>query len=74
MTALVDDKDDWSPITYPVRQHLLGRGAQFLRLSAQPRITKHPVIGSAGESVAYPASFAVFGGFIAYQLYRCSHP
>ena len=62
--------------TSSVRPQLLGRAARFLRfLSAQPRRGEDRCssIGLLREKLwAYPASFVVFGAFIAYQLYRYS--
>jgi uncharacterized membrane protein len=73
---LVDDKDDW------VANHLLQFASTFsvaehnfyaFYLLSHGLIKTVLVIGLLREKLwAYPASFAVFGGFIAYQLYRYS--
>jgi uncharacterized membrane protein len=73
---LVDDKDDW------VATHLLDFAQHFsvaehhfyaFYLLSHGIIKSIVVIGLLREKLwAYPASFAVFGAFIAYQLYRYS--
>ena len=73
---LVDDKDDW------VANHLLQFASTFsvaehnfyaFYLLSHGIIKSILVVGLLREKLwAYPASFAVFGGFIAYQLYRYS--
>ena len=73
---LVDDKDDW------VANHLLDFAQHFsvaehhfyaFYLLSHGIIKSVLVIGLLREKLwAYPASFAVFGAFIAYQLYRYS--
>ena len=71
---LVEDKHDW------VANHLLEFARTFsvaehnfyaFYLLSHGIIKSILVIGLLREKLwAYPASFAVFGGFIAYQLYR----
>ena len=73
---LVDDKDDW------VANHLLQFASTFsveahnfyaFYLLSHGIIKTILVIGLLREKLwAYPASLAVFGAFIAYQLYRYS--
>ena len=74
--ALVEDKHDW------VANHLLEFARTFsvaehhfyaFYLLSHGLIKSVLVIGLLREKLwAYPASFAVFGAFIAYQLYRYS--
>jgi uncharacterized membrane protein len=71
---LVEDKHDW------IANHLLEFSRNFsvaehhfyaFYLLSHGLIKSVLVIGLLRERLwAYPASFAVFGGFIAYQLYR----
>ena len=71
---LVEDKNDW------IATHLLQFAQTFsvaehnfyaFYLLSHGVIKSILVIGLLRERLwAYPASFAVFGGFIAYQLYR----
>ena len=71
---LVEDKNDW------IATHLLQFAQTFsvaehnfyaLYLLSHGVIKSILVIGLLRERLwAYPASFAVFGSFIAYQLYR----
>jgi uncharacterized membrane protein len=71
---LVEDPDDW------VGTHLLEFARHFsvadhnfyaFYLLSHGLIKSVLVVGLLRERLwAYPASFAVFGGFIAYQLYR----
>ena len=71
---LVDDNDDW------IATHLLDFARTFsvaehhfyaFYLLSHGIIKSVLVIGLLREKLwAYPASFAVFGAFIAYQLYR----
>jgi uncharacterized membrane protein len=73
---LVEDKNDW------VATHLLDFARTFsvaehnfyaFYLLSHGLIKTVLVIGLLRERLwAYPASFAVFGAFIAYQLYRYS--
>src|SRR6476620_9956499 len=73
---LVDDKDDW------IANHLLHFAQTFsvaehnfyaFYLLSHGIIKSILVIGLLRERLwAYPASFAVFGAFIGYQLYRYS--
>ncbi|MES2135870.1 MAG: DUF2127 domain-containing protein [Pseudomonadota bacterium] len=73
---LVDDPDDW------VGTHLLEFARHFslaehnfyaFYLLSHGVVKSILVIGLLREKLwAYPASFAVFGAFIAYQLYRYS--
>ena len=73
---LVEDKNDW------VANHLLQFAQTFsvaehnfyaFYLLSHGLIKSVLVIGLLRERLwAYPASFAVFGAFIAYQLYRYS--
>jgi uncharacterized membrane protein len=73
---LIEDKHDW------VANHLLDFARHFsvaehhfyaFYLLSHGLIKSVLVIGLLRERLwAYPASFAVFGGFIAYQLYRYS--
>ena len=73
---LVEDKHDW------VANHLLAFARTFsvaehhfyaFYLLSHGLIKSVLVIGLLREKLwAYPASFAVFGAFIAYQLYRYS--
>jgi len=73
---LIDDPDDW------VGTHLLEFARTFsvaehnfyaFYLLSHGIIKTILVIGLLREKLwAYPASFAVFGAFIAYQLYRFS--
>ena len=73
---LVEDKDDW------IANHLLQFAQTFsvaehnfyaFYLLSHGLIKTVLVIGLLREKLwAYPASFAVFGAFIAYQLYRYS--
>jgi uncharacterized membrane protein len=73
---LVEDKNDW------VATHLLDFARTFsvaehnfyaFYLLSHGLIKSVLVIGLLRERLwAYPASFAVFGAFIAYQLYRYS--
>jgi uncharacterized membrane protein len=73
---LIEDKDDW------VATHLLQFAQTFsvaehhfyaFYLLSHGLIKSVLVIGLLRERLwAYPASFAVFGAFIAYQLYRYS--
>ncbi len=71
---LIEDGDDW------VANHLLTFAQGFsveahhfyaFYLLSHGIVKSILVIGLLREKLwAYPASFAVFGGFIAYQLYR----
>lgn len=73
---LVEDKNDW------IATHLLQFAQTFsvaehhfyaFYLLSHGIIKSALVIGLLREKLwAYPASFAVFGAFIAYQLYRFS--
>jgi len=73
---LVEDPDDW------VGTHLLDFAQHFsvaehnfyaFYLLSHGLVKSVLVIGLLREKLwAYPASFAVFGAFIAYQLYRYS--
>jgi uncharacterized membrane protein len=73
---LIEDKHDW------VANHLLDFARHFsvaehnfyaFYLLSHGLIKTVLIIGLLREKLwAYPASFAVFGGFIAYQLYRYS--
>jgi uncharacterized membrane protein len=73
---LIEDKNDW------VATHLLDFAQTFsvaehhfyaFYLLSHGLIKSVLVIGLLREKLwAYPASFAVFGAFIAYQLYRYS--
>ena len=73
---LIEDKNDW------VANHLLEFAQHFsvaehnfyaFYLLSHGIIKSILVIGLLREKLwAYPASFAVFGAFIAYQLYRYS--
>ena len=73
---LVEDKNDW------VANHLLDFAQHFsvaehhfyaFYLLSHGIIKSVLVVGLLREKLwAYPASFAVFGAFIAYQLYRYS--
>ncbi len=73
---LIDDPDDW------VGTHLLEFARTFsvadhnfyaFYLLSHGVVKSILVIGLLREKLwAYPASFAVFGAFIAYQLYRYS--
>ena len=74
---LIEDRHDW------VANHLLEFSRTFsvaehnfyaFYLLSHGIIKSVLVIGLLREKLwAYPASFAVFGGFIAYQLYRYSY-
>ena len=73
---LIEDKNDW------IATHLLDFAQTFsvaehhfyaFYLLSHGLIKSVLVIGLLREKLwAYPASFAVFGAFIAYQLYRYS--
>jgi uncharacterized membrane protein len=73
---LVEDKHDW------IANHLLDFSRHFsvaehnfyaIYLLSHGLIKAALVVGLLREKLwAYPASFAVFGAFIAYQLYRYS--
>jgi uncharacterized membrane protein len=71
---LIDDKDDWVATqllqfaqTFSVAEH----NFYAFYLLSHGLIKSVLVIGLLREKLwAYPASFAVFGAFIAYQLYR----
>jgi uncharacterized membrane protein len=73
---LIEDRHDW------VANHLLDFARHFsvaehdfyaFYLLSHGLIKTVLIIGLLREKLwAYPASFAVFGGFIAYQLYRYS--
>jgi uncharacterized membrane protein len=74
---LIEDKHDW------IANHLLDFARTFsvaehnfyaVYLLSHGLIKAVLVTGLLREKLwAYPASFAVFGGFIAYQLYRYSY-
>src|SRR5438067_8861821 len=74
---LIEDKHDW------IANHLLNFAQHFsvaehnfyaFYLLSHGLIKSLLVIGLLREKLwAYPASFAVFGAFIAYQLYRYSY-
>jgi uncharacterized membrane protein len=74
---LIEDKHDW------IANQLLDFARHFsvaehnfyaVYLLSHGLIKTILVIGLLREKLwAYPASFAVFGGFIAYQLYRYSY-
>jgi uncharacterized membrane protein len=74
---LIDDKDDWVATqllqfaqTFSVAEH----NFYAFYLLSHGLIKSVLVIGLLREKLwAYPASFAVFGAFIAYQLYRYSY-
>jgi uncharacterized membrane protein len=71
---LIEDKDDWIATqllhfaqTFSVAEH----NFYAFYLLSHGLIKSVLVIGLLRQRLwAYPASFAVFGGFIAYQLYR----
>jgi uncharacterized membrane protein len=71
---LIEDKDDWVATqllqfaqTFSVAEH----NFYAFYLLSHGLIKSVLVIGLLREKLwAYPASFAVFGAFIAYQLYR----
>ena len=74
---LIEDKNDW------IATHLLGFAQTFsvaehdfyaFYLLSHGLVKAVLVVGLLKEKLwAYPAAFAVFGAFIAYQLYRYSH-
>jgi uncharacterized membrane protein len=74
---LIDDRHDW------IANHLLDFARSFsvaehnfyaFYLLSHGLVKSILVIGLLREKLwAYPASFAVFGAFIAYQLYRYSY-
>lgn len=73
---LIEDKNDW------IATHLLQFASSFsvaehdfyaFYLLSHGLVKSVLVVGLLREKLwAYPASFAVFGAFIAYQLYRYS--
>jgi uncharacterized membrane protein len=74
---LIDDKDDWvANRLLDFAQHFSVAEHHFYAfyLLSHGLIKSVLVIGLLREKLwAYPASFAVFGAFIAYQLYRYSY-
>lgn len=74
---LIEDKNDWiANQLLSFAQHFSVAEHNFYAfyLLSHGLIKSLLVIGLLREKLwAYPASFAVFGGFIAYQLYRYSY-
>jgi uncharacterized membrane protein len=74
---LIDDPRDWIAnhlLTFTSRFSVAEHDFYAFYLLSHGLIKSVLVIGLLREKLwAYPASFAVFGAFIAYQLYRYSY-